>query len=287
MLTRLERLILFVPLLLILVPFLIWPAVFGFFASFTNYAPGELRVRFVGLANYASVLEDNQFHTAWRNIAIFVLISVAVELAVGLVIAYLLREPFRGRALVRVVLLIPWLVSPIANGVMWHFLFNMQRGLVNYGLAWLGQTELPSPLGLSGLALPAAIATDIWRKVPLASFLLLPGLLAIPSAQWEFATIEGASLLSRIRYIALPWLRPVLLTSTLFLIGDALGTFDSILILTGGGPGSATLTPALYSYQQAFQVNIWPIAATSAWLIVVSVLLIGLVYLTLVREEAG
>lgn len=285
MLARHERLILFVPLLLILVPFLIWPAVFGFFASFTNYAPGELHVRFTSLANYASVLEDNQFRVAWRNIIVFVLISVPAELAVGLVIAYLLREPFRGWGLVRVVLLIPWLVSPIANGVMWHFLLNLQTGLPNYWLAWFGLSELPSPLGIAGLALPTTIATDIWRKAPLASFLILPGMLTIPSEQWEFATIEGASLFSRMRHIALPWLRPLLLTIALLLIGDALGTFDSILILTGGGPGSTTLTPALYSYQQAFQANIWPIAATSAWLIVADILLVGLAYMRSVREK--
>jgi ABC-type sugar transport system permease subunit len=278
---------LLLPLALILVPFLIYPAIFGFFASFTNYAPGALHLRFVGLGNYTTALADHDFVASWRNVALFVLISVPAELAIGLALAYLLRESFRGRALLRVVLFIPWLVSPIANGVMWHFLLNLQWGIVDYGAAWLGLTMLPSPLGSTALALPTAIATDIWRNAPLATFLLLPGMLSIPSEQWEFATLEGASAFNRLYHIALPWLRPLLLTVALLLVGDALGTFDNILILTGGGPGSATFTPALYSYLQAFQYNLWTTGATSAWLIVACVLLAGLIYLRLIRPEAA
>ena len=285
MLRRRERLLLLTPLALVLLPFLIWPAAFGFLASFTNYAPAQTHIHWVGLGNYARIISDGQFRVAFRNVAVFGLVTVPAELVIGFAIAYLLREPFRGRELVRVILLIPWLVSPIANGVMWHFLFNSERGLVNFGLACLGLGTPPSPLGLKQFALAATMATDIWRKSPLASFLLLPGLMALSVEQWEQAILEGASTLSRIRHIALPSLRPLLLTVALLLAGDALGAFDSVLILTGGGPGSATLTPALYSYQQAFQTHNWPIGATSAWLIVASVVLVGLAYLRLIRAE--
>ncbi len=282
---RSERLLFFLPLALILLPFLIGPALFGFVASFTNYAPVQPHLRFVGLNNYAAVLADPQFRAAFRNIIIFSLIAVPGELAIGFALAYLLREPFRGRGLLRMVLLIPWLVSPIASGVMWHYLFNSEHGLPNFWFALLQLPTPPAPLGIRGLALPATIATDIWRKSPLVTFLLLPGLLAVPAEQWEHATLEGAPTLSQIRHIALPWLKPLVLTVALLLLGDTLGTFDSVLILTGGGPGSETLTPGLYSYQQAFQVSNWPIGATSAWLVAAAVLLVGVVYLRLVRAE--
>lgn len=199
--TRGERWLLLTPLALVLMPLLVWPAVFGLLASFADYAPAQLQFHWVGLANYVSVASDRQFLVAFRNVAIFSLVTVPAELAIGFVLAYLLREPFRGRGLVQVILLTPWLVSPIANGVMWHFLFNSERGLVNFGLACLGLGTPPSPLGLKELALAATIATDIWRKSPLASFLLLPGLLALSVEQWEQATLEGASVLSRIRHI--------------------------------------------------------------------------------------
>jgi multiple sugar transport system permease protein len=280
-----QRLLFLIPLMLVLLPFLIGPTLFGFLASFTNYSPTEIHPRFVGGANYASVLRDNQFYAASSNIIMFTLVTVSAELLFGFALAYLLRRPFRGQGLIRVVLLLPWLISPIAHGVMWHFLTNADIGLLNYWPAWLGLSRPPSPLGLPRTALGAVMLLDIWRKVPLASFLLLPGLLAIPADQWDQATLEGISVLDRMRYIALPWLRPLLLTVALLLIGDALGTFETILMLTGGGPGSKTVTPGLYSYIRAFKGHNWPIGMAAAWLVVVAVLLVGLCYLRLMRRE--
>jgi multiple sugar transport system permease protein len=189
--SRRERLILLAPLALI--PCLIGPGMMGLLLSSTNYAPAQPQVRWTGLTNYAAIFADAQFGAAIRNIVVFGLVAVPLELIVGFALAYLLLEPFRSRGLVRVMLLIPWLISPIANGVMWHFLYNSQIGLINFGLAWLGLAGLPSPLGTKGLALPAAMLTDIWRKSPLVCFLVLPGLLAIPRDHWELATLEGAS----------------------------------------------------------------------------------------------
>ncbi len=270
-----------------MVPFLIWPAVSGLFYSFTNYAPGVNEAHWVGLRNYTTIIEDPTYQTAWRNMLVFAIITIPAELAIGFALAYLLREPFPGRGLFRIGLLIPWLVSPIANGVMWYFLLNLQWGIFNFILSWLGLTALPSPLGLSSLALVTTAAVSVWRNSPLAGFLFLPGLLAVPPADWEVANLEGASIFDRILHIALPRLRPLFWAVALLLTGDALGTFDTILILTGGGPGAATITPAFYSYQQAFQFFNWPIGATSAWLIVVSILLMGIAFLRLVSAEVN
>jgi multiple sugar transport system permease protein len=281
-----QKVILFLPLLLIIVPFLLWPVAFGLFASLTNYAPLVHHLRLVGLANYQAVVNDPQFRASAVNNLTFTLASVSAEMVIGIAVAYALRTPFRGRSLIRIILLAPWLVSPIANGVMWHFLFSSQTGLLNYWLSWFGMIDYPSPLGTSGLALPTAIFTEVWRNAPLVSFLLLPGLLAIPADLWEQATLDGASLLIRIRDVVLPQLRLLLLTVALLMIGNALGEFDTILILTGGGPGTQTFMPGLYSFQQAFRINNWPLGATSAWLIVFELLLIVLVYLRLTRIRA-
>jgi multiple sugar transport system permease protein len=280
-----QRVLLYTPLALVAIPFLVWPALFGLFASFTNYAPLQTHLRLVGLRNYTEVLRDSLFRIGTRNILLMTLVTVPLELAWGLAIAYALRRPFRGRGLIRIALLVPWLVSPIANGVMWHFLLTSQQGMLNFVLGWLRLPPQVSPLGIPQLALLTTMAIEIWRKTPLVSFLLVPGVLAIPADQWDQATLDGAHLWSRVRHIALPWLRPLLLTIALLLIGDTLGTFDSILILTGGGPGTATVTPELYSYQQAFQVQNWTVGATAAWLIAAAVLLIGLGYLRLMRGE--
>lgn len=283
--TRVEHFWLFSPLVLVLIPFFIAPLVFGLLATFTNYAPLQSSLQFVGVKNYAAALNDAELRAAFRNAFVFGIVTVPAELVLGFCIAYLLRRNFRGRSLLRIALLLPWLVSPVAAGVMWHFLFNADNGILNFFIALFGLVTPPSPLGLAGLALPTVMATEIWRKAPLVSFLLLPGLLAIPSELWEQSTLEGASVWQRIRNIALPWLAPLVLTIALLLIGDALGTFETVLIMTGGGPGSATLLPALYSFQQAFQIHIWTIGATSAWLIVAVMLGVGAIYLALLRRE--
>ena len=239
--------------------------------------------RAVGFQNYAAVLSNEQVHFAFRNILIVALIAVPFELGVGLAVAYALRTPFRGRGVVRIVLLIPWLLSPIAVGVMWHFLYG-PVGILDYAAAWLGLPSVPSPLALPQWALPAVIATEIWRKAPLAAFFLLPGVLAIPSEHWEHATLDGTSLAAQVRHVLVPRLRPLLLTVLLLLLGDTLGIFDSVLMMTGGGPGSETLTPALYSYQQAFGAYNWPFGIAAAWVIVGVVLLLGFGYLALTRS---
>jgi multiple sugar transport system permease protein len=248
MLRRREQLLLFIPLLIVMLPFLIWPAFSGLIYSFTNYAPGQVHLRWVGLLNFNAVIGNQTYQTARLNMLLFLVIAIPAELIVGFALAYLLREPFRGRGSIRVLLLIPWLISPIAYGVIWHFLLNLQVGILNFVRSWLGFSMLPSPLGLIRLALLVTIATNVWHDAPLVCFHLLPGLLAIPPEDWEFPTLEGASTLNQIRYIALLWLRPLLFVVGLLVTGYALGAFDTVLILTGGGPGSATMTPALFSY---------------------------------------
>lgn len=283
---RSQRLLLVIPLILILIPFLLWPALFGLLSSFTNYAPFQTSpLRFIGVENYLRILQDSDFQAAIRNVIVFTVVTVVVELVLGTAVAYALRKPFWGRSLVRFILLMPWLVSPIANGVMWHYLLNPNYGALNFWSALFGLPRIEDVLSLQ-LALPTVMAVEIWRKVPLVTFLVLPGLLAIPSAQWDMADLEGMSIWARVRHIILPRLRLLLLTVALLLIGDALGTSDSILILTGGGPGSVTMTPGLYSYRQAIKAFDWRAGSTSAWLIAAAVLLVGICYLSLARKEA-
>jgi len=284
-LTRRDRLVLFTPLALLLGGWLVTPALVGLLATFTSYSPVTASVRFSGLANYAAVVHDPAFGAAARNIAVFTVVAVPLELGIGFGVAYLLRRSLRGRAAWRILLLLPWLVSPIASGVMWHFLFGSATGILDFVVGWLGRPELPSPLGDLRLALPAVIAVEVWRMAPFVTFLLLPSLASIPNERWEEATLSGASWMGRLLHVAIPAVRPLLLTITMLLVGLSLGTFDSVLILTGGGPGNATVTPALYSYGRAFGTNDWPVGATSGWFIAAAVFAAGLIYLRLARTR--
>jgi ABC-type sugar transport system permease subunit len=286
MLTRRQYLLLLTPVSLLVVPFLLGPLVVALTASFTDYGPAQSGgIHFVGLTNYEAVLGDRQVDLALRNAAVWLLVGVPAELGLGFALAWWLRRPFRGRGWLRVVLLLPWLLSPVGSGVMWHFLYQSRIGLFDFALTWLGLEPLPSPLASPELALWATLLTEVWRKAPLASFLLLPGLLAVPSELWEQATLDGAPLATTVTHVALPWLRPLVLTIGLLLVADSLGTFEQVLMLTGGGPGGQTMLPGLYSYREAFRSFNWSTGATSALLIAGGVLIIGLSYLAVVRQE--
>ena len=284
-LTRRDRLLLFAPLAVLLAGWLVGPALLGLLSTFTTYSPFTTSVRFVGLDNYVAVVRDPQFAAAADNIVLFTVVAVPLEIIVGFAIAYLLREPFRGRAGLRVLLLVPWLVSPIGSGVIWHFLLGSTNGFVNFVSGWLGFPDVSSPLGDLHLALPVVVAVEVWRLAPFVAFLFLPGLSAIPQERWDVARISGASWIHEVLDVALPSIRPLLITVTMLLTGFALGSFDVILILTGGGPGTATLTPALYSYAQAFETNVWPAGAASTWLIAGAVLIMGVIYVRLASQS--
>ena len=276
---------LFGPLGIVLSVWLLIPAVVGFVATFTNYAPAQPAVQWVGLRNFEVILADRSFAAALRNIAVFALLAVPLELVIGFGLAYLLRRPFRGRSLVRLLLLLPWLVSPVASGVMWRFLFDGQTGFLNFAVRSVGLASVPSPLSQHGLALLAVVLVESWRVAPLVAFLVLPSLTSIPRERWEDALLDGLSTLAKIRHVALPSMKPLILAVTMLLIGGALATFDSVLTMTDGGPGSETVTPALYSYDKAFTFSNWPLGAASGWLIGGAVLIVGLVYLRLATRS--
>jgi multiple sugar transport system permease protein len=279
-----DRVILYGPLAIVLTVWLLAPAGLGLVATLSNYAPAEPSVVWVGLDNFQTILSDRTFAAALRNIAVFTLAAVPLQLVIGFCMADALRLPFRGRGLARVLLLLPWLVSPVASGVMWHFLLGSETGFLGFAFRSIGLPAPASPLGQHGLAILTVVLVATWRVAPLVAFLLLPGLLSIPRERWEDATLDGLPWLARVRDVALPALRPLVLAVAMLLIGGALSAFDDVLTLTGGGPGTETVTPALYSYNKAFTFDNWPIGGASGWLIGGGVLLAGLVYLRLSRK---
>jgi multiple sugar transport system permease protein len=276
-----ERLLLVAPVAVILAIWLVVPALIGLAAALTDYAPGQRSVQWVGLRNFELILADRTFANAARNLAVFTVVAVPIELAAGVGLACLLRRPFRGRAAVRLLLLLPWLVSPVASGVMWHFLLDGETGFLNFAARSLGLQSQPSPLGQHGLALAAVILVEAWRVAPLVTFIVLPGLMGIPRERWDDARLDGLDGVGRIRHVVLPATRQLLLAVTMLLVGGALATFDGVVTMTGGGPGTETLTPALYSYDKAFAFGNWPLGAAAGWLIGGAVLLAGFIYVRL------
>ncbi len=273
------------PLALLLGVFMLVPAVVGLAESFTNFSPlSNAPWHGVGPENYQRALSNPEMLAATRNIAVLTLLTVSLELSLGLLLAFAMHRTFRGHSLVRILLLTPWLVSPIANGVLWHNVYNLESGLLNFIPRVLGFATLPDPLGHGGALFAVAIA-EIWRKTPLVSFLVLPGMLGIPKTFFEHARLEGLNDWHQFWQVVFPRVRLLLLTTCFLLVADALAMGEHLLMLTGGGPGSATVTPALFSYQQAIQSYNWALGSTIAWLVAGAVAIAATIYLFIMRHE--
>lgn len=212
---------------------------------------------YVGLQYYRQFAQDPRMWAALENTLVFTVISVALELVLGLWIAMLLNKHFVGRGWVRASVLIPWAIPTVISALMWKFLFDGQNGIVaklfevlhivpNMGVL------LTSKWG----SMFAIIVADVWKTTPFMGLLLLAGLQTIPQSLYEAAEVDGASRFQQFVKITLPLLKPTILVALLFRTLDAFRIFDLVYVLTGGGPGNATETISIYAYKTMFaQMN--------------------------------
>jgi multiple sugar transport system permease protein len=205
--------------------------------------------RFVGLSNFLYMLHDSRFWNALANTAYFTAVSVALELVLGLALALGLRRAFPGRGLVRTALLVPWVVPTVVASKMWAWMLAPEVGLVN---RLLGRPDIDW-LGSPALAIHAAIAVDVWKTTPFVALLLGAALEMIPADLYRAARVDGAGPLRTFREVTLPLLGPAILVTLLFRTLDAFRVFDSIFVLTGGGPANTTETLSIYAYKVLFQ----------------------------------
>ena len=204
--------------------------------------------RFVGLENYLFLLKDDRFWNALKNTVYFTVVSVSMELFLGLSIAMLLNRTFMFKGIVRALVLIPWAIPTVVSARMWEWMYNTVFGILNYMLGakinWLG-----SPFW----AMNAAIFMDVWKTTPFVAILLMAGLHVIPQDIYHAARVDGAENLAIFRKITLPLLKPVILVVLIFRTLDAFRVFDAVYVLTGGGPANTTETLSIYAYKTLFQ----------------------------------
>ncbi|MBC1261237.1 sugar ABC transporter permease [Synechococcus sp. BSF8S] len=205
-----------------------------------------------GGANWLRLIEDERF---WQNTVQtlrFAGLSVALELLLGLALALLLHQRWRGRTAVRTITLLPWALPTAVMALGWRWIFNDPYGPINALVQALGQPALPF------LSSPAStwfvvVLADVWKTTPFVALLLLAGLQTIPSDLYEAFALDGGSPWQALRRITLPLLLPYAFLAVLFRLAQALGVFDLVQILTGGGPAGSTETLALYSYLTAMR----------------------------------
>ena len=284
-------LLLNLPASLVLLLVLAWPVLYAGWLSLHEVSLRQLRsgeLPFVGLANYARLFADDVFWLALRHTVLFVAVSVALEVVIGLAIALVIDdERVALSRLTRVLLLVPWGVPPVVNGLLWSFIFNAQYGYLNRTLLALGVVREPvNWLGDPTLAMAAVIVAYVWRTTPFNILLYHAGLRGIPRDCYEAAAVDGASGWRRFWHISLPMLRPVIAVTLILRTTFAFMVFDEIFAITQGGPGNATWVAAWYTYRSAFQppFNIG-LGSASAWVMALILGAAALAYARLVGRR--
>ena len=233
--------------LVVLIPFF-----YGVYISFLNINLASfLPPSFVGFDNYKAVLAASETWSTLRITLIITFIGLLTQIPIGILLALVLHENLRGTKVFRSILITPMLLTPVAVGLTYRFMFDTDLGVINWALGSLG-IERVNWLGSQTSALFAIIIVDSWQSIPFVMLLVLAALTAISPSLYEAARVDGASVNQIFRRITLPLITPTLLVITMIKIMDFLKLFDTLFILTRGGPGNATTTLGLWTYKTGF-----------------------------------
>jgi multiple sugar transport system permease protein len=239
---------------------------------------------FIGLGNYRRLLADETFWLTLWNSLVWVFGSVGFQFLGGFVAALLLHPSFRGRAFVRTVTLLPWIVPGVVVALVWEWLYQPNYGVINDVLLRLGWLhERVAWLSDPALAMPAVVATNVWRGVPFFAIMLLAGLQAIPDELYEAARVDGAGVLQRFRHITLPLLRPIIIVATATRVIWTFNYADLIFVMTNGGPANATQITSTYTLVTAYSTLDFGYAATLSVVLLVIMLIFTVLYLRVTR----
>jgi multiple sugar transport system permease protein len=220
-----------------------YPIGYAIWLSLTEYSvrePGKWR--FAGFDNYTEAFGSSEFWDAVKNTFLFTGVSVTLELAIGLGMAVAMHEAFKGRGLLRTVVLVPWAVLTVVSAITWRTLFEPNLGLAPQILDVVGIGGDVVWLGQEGYAMAVMILADVWKTAPFMALLLLAGLQVIPDDVYDAAKVDGATTWQRFRRITIPLLMPAILVALIFRTLDALRIFDLPYVLTQGANGTTTLS---------------------------------------------
>ncbi|WP_034945129.1 carbohydrate ABC transporter permease [Erwinia oleae] len=243
------------PMLIVMGLLTAWPLLRTIWLSFTDAAligSGD-NIHYVGIENYLYALSDPDFLDAlWRTLY-FTVLSVALEGAIGVLVALLLNQKFYGRSVLRVLVILPWALPTIVNAMMWRLNFNPDYGSINALLSQLGIIDgYRSWLGSPDSALNAVMLADVWKNYSLVTLLVLAALQSVPDDLYEAARLDGASAFRRFRAITFPAIVGALSVALILRTIDAFKIFDIIYVMTRGGPVDSTKTLSFFVYQESF-----------------------------------
>ena len=268
------------PSLAVMTVVLLYPLASAIWYSFLRYYLGGGAPVFIGLTNYVELLEDSRFWGDLLTTVIIVGASVLLQLLVGMALALALYAATRGVRLISLLNFLPNVVTPVVGAIFLKWLFIGRFGLLDSTLIWL-DIYPPNWLGDPVWAKVTLILADTWKFMPFLMLVLYAGLQAFDTQLLEAAQIDGANAWQRLRYVILPMMKPLILFVVAIRAMDAFRFFDLVYVITNGGPGTATETVTLYTYQIGFRML--EVGKASALgvitLIIVATMIAGLILL--------
>lgn len=270
---------LILPSFLIILGISLQPIISTLYLSLFEVPRGiNLQNTFVGLGNYIALLSEPIFWSTIGRTLYFTVVSVGLELILGLAIAQLIHAHPPGWQFLRTSLIIPWAVPTIVNGTMWRWIYNADYGALNGLLLQLGLIEKYIPwLTLPNMAMNLVILADIWHSVPFIALILQAALATLPADLEEAASVDGATALQYFWFIRLPLLRPAILVALIIRTVEAFRAFDIIYVITNGGPANGTVTISFLTYLEMFSFG--HAGRGSALSFLISIFTLGLAFI--------
>jgi multiple sugar transport system permease protein len=272
------------PTVILLGVFIAYPFVKGVELSVTDTRVG-IPGHFVGLQNFAQIWQDDIFRIAVWNTCLYTFVTTVVKLVLGLWLALLLNRHFRGKAAMRALILLPFIIPTVLSTFAWKWMFDptfsvlnwtfFRMGLIHGRINWLGDPDL---------AMISVIIVNVWRGVPFYAISLLAGLQTISPELHEAAAIDGARAWNRFRYVTWPLLLPVTMVIVLFSVIQTFADFQLVYVLTGGGPANSTQLFATYAYQLGINTGLLSLGATISLAVFPVLLLVVIVQLLYIRR---
>ncbi len=276
------------PTVVLILFFSIFPLLSSLALAFMSWDLSRLTggIRFVGLQNFITMVNDARFWNTARVTLLFVIGAVGLEYLLGLGVAMLLNQEIRFRRFFRVTFLMPMMLTPAAVAYAGRMLFNEGAGPINHIIKLIGGPQIPW-FSNSTLALPSLMLLDAWEWTPFMMIVLLAGLQSLPPEVYEAARVDGANDWQTFRHITFPMLAPVSITAVLIRSLEAFKLFDIVAVMTGGGPGTATEPVTLYAYIVGMKHGNLGYASAIAYSLLIMVVVFSTLFLNSLRRRAA
>lgn len=261
-----------VPALVLIAAVIVFPWVFTLVMSMVDFKVGG-GTSFVGLDNFAKLAADQRFIESIGRTFWFTILAVVVPIGLGTWAAVIFHREFPWRGVLRTVFIMPMMATPVAVALVWTMMFHPQLGVLNYLLSLIGLPPFAWVYDPNTVIF-TLILVEVWHWTPLVMLIVLGGMAALPSDPYDSATIDGATDWQMFRFITLPLILPYIMVAVVIRSIDALKVFDTIFVITGGGPGTASETLNIFLYLQAFQF--YNLGYASAVVVVFFVIIVAL-----------